>query len=67
MSFTKSAALAVAATEESDGAMQTYNRLLAKYVTAFGSQIFGMEEQRHRCASAPERGGRDCERKNIQL
>ena len=46
MSLTKSAALPVAATfiasvtpclaEKSDGAMQTYNRLLAKYVTASG-------------------------------
>src|SRR5437867_2061679 len=46
MSFSKSAALAVAATfiasvtpclaEKSDGAIQTYNRLLAKDVTASG-------------------------------
>src|SRR5437773_10606160 len=46
MSLTKSAALAVATifiasvtpclAEKSDGAMQTYNRLLAKYVTSSG-------------------------------
>ena len=46
MSFTKSAALAAAATfiasvtpclaEKSDSALQTFNRLLSKYVTASG-------------------------------
>jgi len=76
MSFTKSA-LAVATiliasvtpclAEKSDGAMQTYNRLLAKYITASGGKIFGMEEQRRRCASAPKRGGRDRDRKDIRL